>query len=375
MIERILRQKIEGMIGSEKAVIIMGPRQVGKSTLLHEMFGASQDVLWLNGDEPDVQELFANVTSTRLRAIIGKKKYVIVDEAQRIADVGVKLKLITDQIKEVQLIATGSSSFELASKLNEPLTGRKREYKMYPLSFGELVEHTNLLEEKRMIPHRLVYGYYPEVVTNQGDEKLILKELADSYLYKDILALDSIGKPDKLVKLLQALALQIGSQVSYSEVGQLVGLDTKTVDRYIDVLEKNYVIFRLNSFARNLRNELKVSRKIYFYDNGIRNAVLANFSMLESRAHEEAGALWENFIISERLKRNAYSGSYCNYWFWRTQQQKEIDYIEEEDGRISTFEFKWNPLAKYKYPKQFVEAYPESSFTVVTPVNMEMFLL
>lgn len=375
MIDRLLKRKIEGMIGSEKAIIIMGPRQVGKSTLLHEMFGASREVLWLNGDEPDIQELFANITSTRLKAIIGNTKFIVIDKAQRIADVGIKLKLITDQIKGVQLIATGSSSFELASKLNEPLTGRKREYKMFPLSFGEMVSHTNLLEEKRMIPHRLVFGYYPEVVTHPGDEKMILKELADSFLYKDILALDSIGKPDKLVKLLQALALQVGSQVSYNEIGQLIGLDTKTVDRYIDVLEKNYVIFRLGSFARNLRNELKASRKIYFYDNGIRNAVLANFSILESRTNEEMGTLWENFIISERLKRNAYSGSYCNYWFWRTQQQKEIDYIEEEDGQISTYEFKWNPAAKYKYPQQFVDAYPGSTFQVISRANIEDFLL
>ena len=375
MIERTLKHKTEKMIGTEKAIIIMGPRQVGKSTLLHEMFGESKEVLWLNGDDSDVQDLFANVTSTRLKAIIGKKRYVVIDEAQRIADVGVKLKLITDQVKDAQLIATGSSSFELASKLNEPLTGRKREYKMYPLSFGEMVEHTSLLEEKRMIPHRMIFGYYPEVVTHPGDEKLILRELAGSYLYKDILSLDSINKPEKLVRLLQALALQIGSQVSYSEIGQLVGLDTKTVDKYIDILEKNYVIFRLGSFARNLRNELKASRKIYFYDNGIRNAVLANFSILESRTHEEAGALWENFVLSERMKRNAYSDSFCNYWFWRTQQQKEIDYLEEEDGRISAFEFKWNPAAKYKYPSQFMDAYPDSHFKVVTPANVEEFLL
>ncbi len=375
MIERQLKEKIAGMMGSGKALVIMGARQVGKSTLLNEMFGGSNDALWLNGDEPDVQDLFANITSTRLKAIVGNKRLVIIDEAQRIADVGIKLKLITDQLKNVQLVATGSSSFELASKLNEPLTGRKREYKMFPLSFAEMVAHTNLLEEKRLIAHRLVYGYYPEVVTHPGDERAILKELADSYLYKDILSLDSIGKPEKLVRLLQALALQIGSQVSYNEVGQLVGLDTKTVDRYVDVLEKNYVIFRLSSFARNLRNELKASRKIYFYDNGIRNAVLGNFALLESRTHEEAGALWENFVISERIKRNAYTGSYGNCWFWRTQQQKEIDYLEEEDGKISAFEFKWNPDAKYKYPKQFMDAYPQSTFQVITRANVEDFLL
>ena len=353
----------------------MGPRQVGKSTLLSALFGDRKDVLFLNGDESDVRNLFENMSSTRMSSIIGKNKILVVDEAQRIENIGLKLKLITDNIKGVQVIATGSSSFDLASKVNESLAGRKREFKMLALSFGEMVEHTSLLEEKRMIPHRMLYGYYPEVVTSPGEEKAVLKELVDSYLYKDILSLDAIKKSEKLIRLVQALALQIGSQISYNELSQTVGLDQKTVEKYIDVLEKCYIVFRLSSFSRNIRNELKMSKKIYFFDNGIRNAVLGNFSQIENRQGAEVGALWENYLVSERIKRNAYNGFYGTSWFWRTQQQKEIDYIEEEDGIISAFEFKWNVKVKAKFPKQFEDAYQNSTFQMINPENVEDFLL
>ncbi len=352
----------------------MGARQVGKSTLLKELFDGDNRVLWLNGDESDVRNAFDEISSTRIKAIVGNKTIVIIDEAQRIKEIGLKLKLITDQLNGVKVIATGSSSFELANKVNESLAGRKREFRMYPISFAEMVNHTDLLTEKRLIPHRLVYGYYPEVVTNQGEERDILKELTDSILYKDILSLDSIGKPDKLQRLLQALAFQIGSQVSYNELATLIGLDSKTIERYIDILEKSYIIFRLNSYARNLRNELKTSRKIYFYDNGIRNAIIGNYSILESRSNEEKGALWENFIISERLKHLSTSGFYGSTWFWRTQQQKEIDFLEEEDGKLKAFEFKWNPRAKAKLPLSFTNAYPDCAFNVITPDNIEDFI-
>lgn len=374
MIQRTLQEKIASVLNGKKAVTIMGARQVGKSTLLKMMLSDRTDVMWFNGDEYDVRELFSDTTSTRLRSIIADHRIVVIDEAQRIQDIGLKIKLITDNIPDVQVIATGSSSFELASKINEPLTGRKREYKMFPLTFGEMVNHTNLLEELRMIPHRMVYGYYPEVVELVGEERAVLKELSESHLYRDILSFDKIMKSAKLVKLLQALAYQIGSQVSYNEIGQTVGLDSKTVERYIDILEKSYIIFRLKSYARNLRNELKASRKIYFWDLGIRNAVIGNYSQVESRT--DVGNLWENFVIAERLKKNHYDGSYAQSWFWRTQQQKEIDYLEEADGEIKAFEIKWNERKTHtKCPVIFTKAYPNTDYKVITPKNIESILL
>ncbi len=373
MIVRGLTNIFTSKINTGKAIILMGARQVGKTTLLSSLFPNNDEILWLNGDEADVRSLFENITSTRLKAIIGTKKVVVIDEAQRIEDIGMKLKLITDNIPEVQLVATGSSSFDLANKVNEPLTGRKWEYKMFPLSFAEMTNHHGLLDEKRLIPHRLIYGYYPDVVTHTGEEKEILKQLSDSYLYKDVLMWEQIKKPDKILKLLQALALQVGSQVSYNELAQLCGLDSKTVEKYIILLEQTFVIFRLGSFSRNLRNELKRSRKIYFYDNGIRNALIANFSQIENRS--DIGALWENFLISERMKNNHYNGKWCNSWFWRTTKGQEIDYLEEEDGHISAFEFKWNEKTKIKQPKLFMDTYEDCHFKVIHKENVEEFLL
>ena len=374
MIVRKIETNIRGLLNGQKAIIILGARQVGKSTLLKQLLNSREDVLWMNGDELDIQELFNNITSTRIKAILGTNKILVIDEAQRIKDIGLRIKLITDQIGDVQVIATGSSSFELANKVNESLTGRKREFKMFPLTFGEMVNHTSFIDEVRMIPHRLIYGYYPEVVTNPGDERAILKELTDSYLYKDILALDSINKPDKLIRLVKALALQIGSQVSYNEVGNLVGLDSKTVERYIDILEKSFILFRLDSFSRNHRNELKSSRKIFFWDLGIRNAIIGNLSQIENRT--DVGEMWENFAIVERMKKNTYEGSFAQSYFWRTRQQHEIDYIEDVDGKLNSFEFKWNEKkGNVKCPESFIRSYPNASYNVITRSNIEEFLL
>lgn len=373
MIKRKLQDIIEKKLFDGKAILLMGPRQVGKTTLLKELFGGREDIMWLNGDELDVQVLFEGVSATRLRAMFGRKKVIIIDEAQRIPDIGLRLKLVTDQIKDVQLIATGSSAFELATKTGESLTGRKWEYKMYPFSFGEMVDEHGLLEEKRMLPHRLIFGYYPEVVMRLGEEREILRLLSDSYLYKDVLMSDQINKPDSLVKLLQALAFQVGSQVSYNELAQLCGLDSKTVEKYVVLLEQSYVIFRLNSFSRNLRNELKTSKKIYFYDNGIRNALIANFNQIEGRA--DRGALWENFLISERKKFLEYNRLWGNSWFWRTKEQKEIDWVEERDGKIIGYEFKWNPDQKVKIPRLFLDSYENSDFRVIHRDNCDSFLL
>lgn len=373
MIKRAITETISLKLGTGKAVLLFGPRQTGKTTLLHQLFDAKPGVLWLNGDEADIQQLFENGSSARLKAVFGDHSIIIVDEAQRIANIGLALKLITDEIRNVQVIATGSSAFELSNRTQEPLTGRKWEYYLYPLSFGEMVAHHGLLGEKRMLSHRLVYGSYPEVVNNPGREKEILKSLTDSFLYKDILMMEGLKKPAKIVALLQALAFQTGNEVSYNELGRSIGLDNQTVEKYIDLLEKAYVIFRIGALSRNLRKELKRGRKIYFYDNGVRNALIAQFSPIDLRP--DRGALWENYLMAERRKYIAYHGMWVNAYFWRTQDQQEIDYVEEQDGTFKAWEFKWNPQSRARLSKTFLNAYPNTIFSVITPENTEEFLV
>lgn len=372
MIDRFLSETIKNKLFKGKVIILLGARQVGKTTMLKEILTNNEGVLWLNGDEMQVQNLFNNASADRLLSEFGNHKIVILDEAQRIKDIGLRLKLIADSDSDIQVIATGSSSFDLANKVNEPLTGRKWEYRMFPLSFGEMVAHHGKMKEMRMLSRRIVYGYYPEVVMNDGNEVEILKLLTDAYLYKDILSWENIKHPDKLQILLRALAYQVGSQVSFNELSQMCSLDNKTVERYVTLLEQCYIIFRLPSFSRNLRHELKTSRKIYFYDNGIRNALIADFNAPEIR--QDIGALWENFVIAERMKNNEYHHRWVNSYFWRTKQQQEVDYIEEGGGKLSAYEIKWNPRAKASLTKTFTEAYPNTVFHVITPDNITDFL-
>lgn len=373
MVERFLYKTIENKLFKGKVIILTGARQVGKTTLLKQIFREKDDVLWLNGDEMQVQNLFNNASADRLLSEFGNSKIVILDEAQRIKDIGLRLKLIADSDSDIQVIATGSSAFELANKVNEPQTGRKWEYQLFPLSFGEMVAHHGKLKEMRMLPRRIIYGYYPEVVMNDGNEVEILKLLTDAYLYKDILSWENIKHPDKLQTLLRALAYQVGSQVSFNELSQMCSLDNKTVERYIILLEQCYIIFRLPSFSRNLRHELKTSRKIYFYDNGIRNALIADYNAPETR--QDIGALWENFVIAERMKSNEYYRRWVNRYFWRTKQQQEVDYLEEGGGKLHAYEMKWNPRAKAGLTKTFSDAYPGTEFQVITPENIADFLL
>lgn len=372
MIKRILKNSIEKELFGGKALIIMGARQTGKTTLLNEIFANREKVIWFNADEPDVVALFENPNSVRLRSIFGDNRIVVIDEAQRIENVGLKFKLITDTLQDIQLVATGSSSFDLANKINEPLTGRKWEHKLFPVSTQEMINHHGLLDEMRKLPDRLIYGFYPEVLTSPGKERKVLKEITDSYLYKDLLKLDGINKSDKLIKLLQTLAYQVGSEVSYNELGSIINLDNETVEKYITILEKAYVIFRLGVFSRNLRSELKLTRKVYFYDNGIRNAIIANFALPELR--QDIGALWENFIISERMKYLHYNEVWSNCYFWRTQDQQEIDFIEERDGVLHAVEIKWNAKKIPRLSKTFINAYPNHTFRVITPENYESFV-
>ena len=279
--------------------------------------------------------------------------------------------MIADLKLPVQVLVTGSASFVLADEINEPATGRLIEHHMYPLSFGELVRHTSQMEEHRLLEQRMLYGTYPEVVTNPSDARSILTNLSNNYLYRDLLEYKGVKKPDVLQKLVRALALQIGSEVSYNELSRLIGIDKETVESYIDLLEKCYVVFRLSAYSRNLRTEIKRGRKIYFYDNGIRNALISNFAPLELR--NDAGALWENMMVSERVKRNAYCKSYAQIFFWRTLQQQEIDLVEEKDGRLTAFEFKWGNK-KARMPRVFAETYPDAEFQIISPENYMEFV-
>lgn len=374
MIPRIIKSQIIKDLFQGKAIIITGPRQVGKTTLLESLREDSGiRGLWLNCDEPDIRMQLENVTSIQLRSLLGDVRIVFIDEAQRVKNIGLTLKLIVDNIKNIQVIATGSSALELANEINEPLTGRKREYHLYPLSIAELVQHSSSLDEHRLLDQRLIYGFYPDIINRPAQAKLSLMELSDTYLYKDLLTLQEIRKPLLLEKLVTALALQVGSEVVYHEVAQTIGADSKTVERYIQLLEKCFIIFQVSAYSRNLRNELKKGKKIYFYDNGIRNAVIKNFNPLSLR--QDTGILWENFMMSERVKSNRYANRYVNNYFWRTHAQQEIDLIEEAEGKRYATEFKWKAGKRSTLPNAFAAAYPDTVYKCITPENYLDFLL
>lgn len=373
MIQRQLVKIVESRLFRKKAIIIVGPRQVGKTTLLKMLADKSdRRVLNWNCDEPDVRQKLTEPTSTQLGAETANADIIFIDEAQRVQNIGITLKLLTDNFPDKQIVVTGSSALELSNSINEPLTGRKYEYVMFPISAEELIDNHGAQVERRLLERRMIYGSYPEVITNEGDEKEILTNIVGSYLYKDIFSFQDVRKPEIIEQLLQALALQIGSEVSFNELGKLVGLNSLTVQRYIDLMEKSYIIFHLRSYSRNVRSELKKSRKIYFYDNGVRNAILGDFKPLDLR--QDNGALWENYIISERLKHNAYNMFYGKSYFWRTIQQQEVDYIEDVDGTLHAYEFKWNTTRQPRLTETFARNYPNHTFTVVTPNNYQDFL-
>jgi len=373
MIKRMLEKKICEHLGQNKAILLFGARQVGKTTLLENLNCLSNSkTLYLSGDEADIREMLSNTTSTQLQYIFGEHKIVVIDEAQQIQNIGTTLKLITDKLKDIQVIATGSSAFELANKANEPLTGRKFEFQMYPLSFVEMVDYHGFITENRMLEQRLIYGYYPDIVNNPTKEEKLLKLIANSYLYKDLLILENIKNADLLYKILKALALQVGSEVSFNEIAQLCSTDNKTVEKYINLFEKAYITFRLPALSRNVRNEIKKGKKIYFYDNGIRNAVIGNFTKIGQRT--DVGALWENFLISERIKQNSYKQYSKNTYFWRTTQQQEIDFIEESNGKFYAFEFKWNDKKQAILSKTFQNAYSDIDFQTINKENYMTFI-
>jgi len=369
--DRILKPQIEKRFHKNKAIILLGARQVGKTTLLNKIL-EGKDFIFLDGDDPTIRRILANPNTEELKNVIGKHQYVYIDEAQRIESIGITLKIITDQFKNLQLIVSGSSSFEIQNSINEPLTGRKWEFLLFPISYKEIENTIGYLKTKQQLQTMLRFGMYPDVLNNKGDEPMVLKNLVNSYLYKDVLALAGIRKPEILEKLLLALALQVGNEVSYNELAQLMGIDKNTVSNYISLLEQSFIIFKLPSFSRNLRNEIKTNQKIYFYDNGVRNTIIGNFDPIELRP--DKGALWENFIIAERRKKLFYENSFAKTYFWRTTKQQEIDYLEVEKEVVSAYEIKWNPKKNASPSKTFTATYGKK-FGIINSENFRDFLV
>jgi uncharacterized protein len=373
MIRRELITLIKEKLFDGKCIIILGARQTGKTTLVKELLsGQLLPGLYLNCDEPSTRSVLEEVSTAKWFQLIGENKIVIIDEAQLIKNIGLKLKLVTDQIPDIQLIVTGSSSLELANEINEPLTGRKWEYFLYPVSWKEIGMNLNLIERLQQVEQRMIFGMYPEVIMKPGREMEILNSIAGSYLYKDLLSYKGIRKPDLLDRLLRALALQIGQEVSYNELSNLLQVDKNTVMTYVDLLEKAYIIFKLQPLSRNLRKEISTSRKIYFVDTGIRNALIANFNSLNMRS--DTGALWENFMLSERLKFNHYGRRFVNMYFWRTHDQHELDLVEESGGMFDAFEFKWGRFKAQKSFEIFKKIYPVRNGKTITRDDIEDFL-
>ena len=373
MVHRIIfEQIIKDFQSSNRAIIIYGARRIGKTTLLKEIEKyLQQPVLWINGDEMPNTSIFENVTIEKLRFLFKDYKYIFVDEAQKIKNIETAIKLTVDNLPDKRIIATGSSAFGLSTKLKETLTGRVWEYQMFPFSFQELADHYGSINEINNLENRLIYGSYPEVVLNPDQAERVLLNLMDSTMFKDIFAFEGVKKPEILTKLVTALAFQIGSEVKLRELAVLIGTDKNTVDRYLTVLERTFIIFHLGSFSRNLRGEIKNGRKYYFWDTGLRNAVINNFNHINLR--DDIGQLWENFLVSERIKYLKNNNIRTNSYFWRTYTQQEIDYIEERQGKLLAFEFKWNPRRKGKLPKSFIETY-NASFKRISTDNYFEFL-
>lgn len=367
-VEREISSSIEKDFFKGKIIVILGARQVGKSTLIKMLPACnSNKTLWLDGENADVQQLLKNINSERLKQIAGDHKIVIIDEAQKIEGIGSILKLFADYCKDIQVVASGSSAFELRNSLNEPLTGRKFEFALFPLSFQEMVHHTSLLEELRQLPQRLIFGYYPEIVMNPQEAERRLRFLSESYLYKDIFLFKGLKKPEKMLELLKLLAWQIGSEVNYNELSKNLKIDNQTVESYIEMLIQAFVIYKLPAYHSSHRTELKKSKKIYFNDLGIRNALINDFRPIEIR--NDAGALFENFIINELRKQNEYKQIHANFYFWRNIDQREIDLILEKNGVLKTVEIKWNKSKTARLTKSFTNLYGETKFTVINRDN------
>jgi hypothetical protein len=370
---RTILEEIKSWLYREKVLIIYGPRQVGKTTLARFIIDDNPGSVYLNCERPEVWELLRSRNLERIRSNIGNMRLVVFDEAQKVPGIGELLKLLIDTYPEIQYIATGSSSFNLFNELSEPLTGRNIKFLLYPLSLRELAFKYEPFTMSEKLVELLRFGSYPDIVDRSEAEKVrLLGELTSDYLFRDVFSFDNVRKSDILIGLLRALALQVGQEVSFREVSGLLKLSVDTVQKYIQLLEKSFVIFSLTSFSRNLRKEIGTSRKYFFYDLGIRNSLVNNFNPPELRS--DIGQLWENYCVLERIKFNQARGRNVNYYFWRTYDQKEIDLIEDSGGHLSAFEFKWKQQ-KFKPVKDFLYAYPGSDYHVIDRENYREFLV
>ena len=376
IINRTIERDIkDSLIRDHKVLVVLGPRQVGKTTLINQILDDTDlRSVRLIGEEQLVKDAFSSLSYQRMMESIGNNDILFIDEAQNITDIGTNLKILFDKNPKIKILISGSSSLELANRLQEPLTGRKKLFNLFPLSIQEILDegHTPL-QIREKLPMILRFGLYPEVVVQDhiADKEMILRELSTSYLYKDILQLADIRHSNKIHDLLSLLALQIGSTVSINKLSNALNLSAQTIEHYINLLEQSFVIFKLRGFSKNLSKEISKMDKIYFYDVGVRNTILNNFNNLELR--QDAGQLWENFLISERIKRNLYNRHYTNQYFWRTYTGAEIDYIEEKDGELMAFEFKYN-YKTAKVPKTWIENYSNSTFNTINLDNFFEFI-
>jgi hypothetical protein len=376
MIIQRVYDDLDSFIDPGKVLVVYGPRRVGKTTLIQHYLNTTKlHYRFVSGDDITIQKALGSQSIQSIAELVQGVDLFVIDEAQRVPFIGYGLKIMVDHNPSLKVITTGSASFDLQNKIGEPLVGRKRTLRLYPISQKELNQHYTMFELREQLSKRLIFGSYPEVITQSStkDQVEILHEIVHSLLLKDILELERVKGSAVLHDLLRLLAFQVGNEVSHQEIGMTIGLDKKTVGRYLDLFEKAFLIFNLRGFSRNLRKEITKKGKYYFFDNGIRNALIANFNEVSIR--NDVGSLWENFLFIERMKKLEYSSIYANSFFWRTWDQKEIDYIEERDGNLFGYEFKWKSKNPSKGSKTFLETYPESSLEVVTPENFLSFVL
>jgi uncharacterized protein len=376
-VKRILLPLLSQSVMTGKVTILYGPRQVGKTTLISDFLALPETTSlqrFINADELVYREALASQDRQRLGELLGENQLLAIDEAQRVPNIGINLKILVDNFPQAAFIATGSASFELANQISEPLTGRTLTYYLYPVSYLEIRNTLGAFEAKSQLERWMIWGGYPAILVTEAVQlrEKLLSELVGSYLYRDLLELEGLRRADKLVDLLRLLAFQIGNEVSLTELAANLALNRETVERYLDLLEKVFVIFKVRGFSRNLRKEISKTSRYYFYDNGVRNSLIQNFNPLQLR--NDVGQLWENFLMVERRKAINYSGRTANSYFWRTYDQKEIDYIEESGGRLSGFEFKWKGEVRKAVRREFMETYPGSEVMTITPENFEAFV-